>query len=70
MEEFKYIIYLQDIKDFAYVLEVEYLSEDENSLIHERNIRSIFKRLNVEPIDPKDFNDRISRYITANKKLL
>ncbi len=66
----KYTICLQDIKDFSYILEVEYLSDDENYILHERNIRSIFKKLKVEPIDPKDFNDRISRYIVANRKWL
>ena len=70
LDGFKYIICLQNIKDFAYIIEVEYLSETEDYIVHERNIRSIFKRLNIEPIDPKDFNDRITKYIVANKKWL
>lgn len=70
LDEFRYIICLQNIKDYAYVLEVEYLNEDENYLIHERNIRSIFKRLNIQPIDPKEFNDRLTRYLLVNKKWL
>ena len=70
LEDYNYIICLQDTKDFAKILKVEYLSEDENYIFHERNIRTVFKRLNVDPIDPKEFNDKITRYIMANKKLL
>jgi len=66
----KYIICLQDIKNFAYVLEVEILTIEPNMPLHEKNIRTIFANLKVQAIDPKEFNDKITRYIWQNKKWL
>ena len=63
---FTYNICIQDIKNFAYLLEVEYISEKDDSLIHEPNLRKIITDLGCDPIDPKDFSERIKRYISEN----
>ncbi|MBU0461608.1 MAG: hypothetical protein KJ574_03400 [Nanoarchaeota archaeon] len=65
---YTYVICLQDIKDFAYVLEVEHLSEVDDSQIHEPNLRAIIQRLGCEPIDPADFTRRIDEYIQSNRR--
>jgi hypothetical protein len=70
LDDIKYIICLQDIKNFAYVLEVEVLTDEPNTPLHEKNIRTIFANLKVQAIDPKEFNDKITRYIWQNKKWL
>jgi hypothetical protein len=36
--------------------------------LHEKNIRTIFKELKVNAIEPKEFNDKITRYMWQNKK--
>lgn len=64
---FTYIICLQNIHNFAYILEVEFLSEIDSSKIHEPNIRKIISELGCEPIEPGDFSERIKEYINQNK---
>ena len=68
LDDIKYTISLQDIKNFAYVLEVEISTDDPNMPLHEKNIRTIFKELKVQAIEPKEFNDKITRYMWQNKK--
>jgi len=65
---FTYVVCVQDIKDFAYIIEVEHLSDTDDSAIHEPNLKAIIKELGCEPIEPKDFLNRIKRYIEENKK--
>jgi hypothetical protein len=65
---FQYIICLQHIHNFAYILEVEYLSESNDILIHEPNLRKIFVELNCQPINPKEFSEKIKEYIKLNSK--
>jgi len=64
---FSYIICLQHIEKFAYVLEVEFLSDEDNSHIHEPNLRAIFKELGCDPINPEDFLNKIQEYIKENR---
>jgi hypothetical protein len=64
---FTYIVCLQDIKDFAYLLEVEFLSKTNDAKIHEPNLRRIYDELGCEPIEPEDFSSRIQAYIDAKK---
>jgi predicted DNA-binding protein (UPF0278 family) len=49
------------------LLEVEYLSKDDDSHIHEPNLRKIAKELGCEPIEPKEFNLKIDEYIKKNR---
>ncbi len=70
LDGFNYIVSLQDIKNFTYFIEIKIQIDDENFIIHEMNIKSIFKRLNLEPINPKEFSNLIAQYILKNKKLL
>ncbi len=64
---FNYIICLQHIHNFAYILEVEFLSDTDTSQIHEPNLRKIMAELGCEPIEPKDFSERIKQYIETNR---
>ncbi len=67
IDEQIYVVCLQDIKNFAYIMEAEMLSEKNNPEEHEPNLRKIFMDLGVQPIDPKDFSKRIAEYIAKNK---
>jgi len=62
-----YLISLQHIEKFAYILEVEIMCDTDESDKHELALRSIIKSLVCEPIDPRDFSDRIKQYIKENK---
>lgn len=64
---FTYVVCLQHIRNFAYILEVEFLSETDTSQIHEPNLRRIVSELGCEPIEPGDFSERIMKYIEQNK---
>lgn len=64
---FKYTVCLQHIENFAYILEVEFLSERDDSMIHEPNLKKIIKELGCEPIEPQDFSKKIREYIEVNK---
>ncbi len=64
---FDYVVCLQHIEKFAYILEVEFLSDKDDSAIHEPNLRAIIKYLGAEPINPQDFSEKIKRYIKENK---
>jgi len=64
---FKYILCLQNIKDFAYILEVEFISEEDTSHIHEPNLRAIISNLGLEPIEPAEFTRRIGEFMSGKK---
>jgi adenylate cyclase class IV len=70
IEQYAYTICLQDIKNFTYFIEIKIQVDDENFLVHELNIKSIFKKLNLEPTSPKELSNEITKYILKNKKLL
>lgn len=64
---FDYVICLQHIEKFAYILEVEFLSERDDSDVHGPNLRAIIEELGCEPINPESFSERIKKYIADNK---
>lgn len=64
---FPYVICLQNIENFQYILEVEHMSEKDDSEIHKPNLVKIIKELGCEPIEPKEFSKRIAKYIQENK---
>lgn len=64
---FTYVVCLQHIKNFAYLLEVEFLSEKDDTGLHEPNIRRIISELGCEPIEPESFSEKINNYITTNR---
>lgn len=65
---YKYTISLQEIKDFAHILEVEFMSNKDDSNIHIPNIKQIIKNLGLEPIDKEKFNQKINNYIDKYHK--
>jgi len=65
---FDYTICLQHIIDFGYILEVERLSEKDDSEIHIPNIIAIMEELWVKPIDKTDFLEKTQNYIIGNRK--
>lgn len=66
---FTYVVCLQNIHNFAHVLEVEFLSDTDTSQIHEPNLRAIIAELGCKPIDPRDFSERIRKYIEENNRI-
>ncbi|MEE9526018.1 MAG: hypothetical protein V3V78_05425 [Candidatus Woesearchaeota archaeon] len=64
---FEYTLCFQHTENFAHILEVEYMSEEDDLAIHEPNIRTIMLKLGVSPINPEDFKKRIQEYIEKNK---
>lgn len=64
---FTYIICLQHIENFAYILEVEFLSDEDVANVHEPNIKEIMEELECEAIKPGDFIKSINKYIADNK---
>lgn len=68
IEGIVYNVCLQHIENFAYILEVEHISESDDSEIHEPNIKKIIKNLGCEPIDAAAFSERVNEYI-RNKKV-
>jgi len=65
---FTYNVCLQNIENFACILEVEFVSKEDVAHIHEPNIRAIIKELGHEPVNPEEFGLRIKKYIEENKK--
>jgi len=66
-EGHKYTMCLQHIENFAYILEVEFLSKKDEVEIHEPNLKEIIQQLGLEPINAEDFSARIQKYIEDNK---
>lgn len=64
---FTYIVCLQHIENFGYILEVEFLSPNDDSRIHEPNLRKIIDELGCKPIEPQEFSKKIEEYIKQNK---
>ncbi len=63
---FEYIVCLQHIENFAYILEVEFMADEDDVELHEPNIRAIMMKLGVEIIEPEEFKNKIDEYIKAN----
>ena len=67
MNGFTYVVCLQNIENFAFILEIEFINETDTSQIHEPNLRSIMSELGCEPIEPIDFSNKITQYIKENR---
>ena len=65
---FNYIICVQHIENFAYLLEVEHISNKDDSQIHRPNLEKIITDMGCVPINPRDFKAKINEYIAANRK--
>lgn len=66
-KDFDYVVCIQHIENFAYILEVEFLSQTNNAEIHEPNLKEIIRELGCEPINPAEFSEKIKDYIKENK---
>ena len=64
---FNYVICLQDIENFACILEVEFMTKTPDVKTHEPNLRAIIKELGLEPIEPAEFLRLMQQYIDANQ---
>ena len=63
---YNYVICLQEIENFGYLLEVERMSEVNDSEIHVPNLQQIIKGFDLEPIEPKEFQAKVRDYIADN----
>ena len=61
-KDFDYCLCLQHIENFAYLLEVEYLADKDDSELHEPNLLAILKELDLELIDGEKFLKRVEDY--------
>ncbi len=59
---YDYIVCLQYIENFAYLVEVEYLAEQDDSQVHEPNLKNILEELNLKMIDSDKFLKRVADY--------
>ncbi|MBI2632433.1 hypothetical protein HYW75_05495 [Candidatus Pacearchaeota archaeon] len=62
-----YVVCVQHIKNFAYLLEVEHISKKDDSEIHRPNLERIIRDLGCVPLDPKELNAKISEFIASNR---
>ena len=64
---------MQHIENFAYLVEVEYLAEKDDSAKHEPNLMAILEELELKLIDSEKFLKRVEDYkageITINYPL-
>ena len=67
---YDYIVCLQYLENFAYILEIEYLAENvEEADIHVPNIKEIFKELGLKTIDGEKFMKRVYDYVAGEDTL-
>jgi adenylate cyclase class IV len=67
---FDYIVCLQHLENFAYILEVEFLAETQDvSELHIKNIQEIFDDLGVKLIDGEKFMDRVYQYVAGENTI-
>ncbi|MBT3814297.1 AAA family ATPase [Candidatus Woesearchaeota archaeon] len=67
MGGYDYVICLQEIENFGYLLEVEKMSSVDDSHIHVPNLKQIISNLGLEPIGPHEFQERVKDYIRDNQ---
>lgn len=61
---YDYVVCLQDIENFAKILEVEYMADNsKDQKVHEPNMRKIIMNLGLEPINAEEFKEKINDYI-------
>jgi adenylate cyclase class IV len=61
----EYTLSLQNILNFAYILEAEIITEEHNEE-HIKVLKQILKELDCEVIEPKEFKEKIEEYIKKN----
>ncbi|MCX6745735.1 MAG: CYTH domain-containing protein [Candidatus Parcubacteria bacterium] len=67
---FDYIVCLQHLENFAYILEVEFLAQTPaESEFHIKNIHEIFEDLKVEVINGEKFMERLYHYIAGENTI-
>ncbi|MDQ7780680.1 MAG: PAS domain S-box protein, partial [Planctomycetota bacterium] len=57
---------LQDIPNFAYILEAEVMSDEPD--MHIPNLKRLISSLGCEPIEPEEFKEKINEYIKKYSK--
>lgn len=62
MNGFEYVVCLQHIEDFAYILEVEFIADRDQSHLHSDNLHKILEELNVKLIDNERFLNRVEDF--------
>jgi adenylate cyclase class IV len=62
----EYTLSLQDIPNFAYILEAEVMSDDPDR--HIPNLKKVISSLGCEPIEPEEFKEKINEYIKKYSK--
>ena len=67
---YDYVVCLQYLENFAYILEVEFLAETQDeSEMHIKNIQEIFDDLKVTVIDGEKFMDRVYQYVAGENTI-
>ncbi|MBI5881305.1 hypothetical protein HZB90_04200 [archaeon] len=66
MDGNEYVLSLQDIPNFAYILEAEVMSDDAE--LHIPSLKRIISSLGCEPIEPEEFKEKINEYISKYSK--
>lgn len=61
-----YTVCLQNIVNYAYILEVERLSKTDDSELHGPTLKRILREFGCEPVEPADMSRRIAEYIAQN----
>jgi len=67
---YDYIVCLQHLENFAYILEVEFLAKTQDeSEMHIKNIHKIFDELGVEVINGEKFMERLYYYVAGENTI-
>jgi CYTH domain-containing protein len=66
LDDHDYTLSLQDIPNFAYILEAEIITDEPEK--HLPKLKKILSGLGCEPIDPQDFNRKVEEYRVKYKK--
>lgn len=67
---YDYIVCLQHLENFAYILEVEFLAKTQDeSELHIKNIHEIFDELGVEVINGEKFMERLYYYVAGENTI-
>ncbi len=60
--DYDYVVCLQHIENFAYLMEVEFLAEKDDSEIHEPNLKEILNEFGLNLIEGEKFLKRVEDY--------
>ncbi len=61
-----YVFSLQNIQNFAKILEVEVMADSDQADLYEDNMKAIIRDLGLEPINKEEFKEKIKDYIKNN----